>query len=43
LIQLTTTCTTFGGTTSGGPNGTNLLGVVPQPPLLELEFGVEMI
>jgi hypothetical protein len=42
LIQLTTTCKTLGGT-SGGPNGMNLVGVVPQPPLLELEFGVEVV
>jgi hypothetical protein len=34
---------TFGGTTSGGPNGMNLVGMVPQPPLLEPEFGVEVV
>ncbi len=43
LIQLIAICMTFGGTTSGGPNGMNLVGMVPQPPLLEPEFGVEVV
>ncbi len=34
---------TFGGTTNGGPSGMNVVGMVPQPPLLKPKFGVEVV